>query len=221
MSTAVGLVEETLGLEEVDITVQVFVVNEKDEALMVDEKGDGDVLTNGVAKYKGKPPGWGLPGGNILTVNQRTAKTFLASELLRECYDQIVRFVGVFGIDIEAFQDVVSAKNLFPETSLGALFALTAVREVLEETGLLVQPIMILSEDRVGEARHRVVTVFARYVDGEIVKRTTETKDCKWTALDRLPVDTYVSHERRIISALATLGVKVTVKRDIKDVPLE
>ncbi len=218
METATGLVEETpLSLEEVDITIQALIVNDNDEVLMVDEKGDGEILVNGAVKSKGKPAGWGLPGGNILTVNQRTAKTFLISELLRECYDQIVRFIGVFDIDMEAFEEIIEAKNLFPETPMGALFALTAIRETLEETGLLVQPVMVLYEERVGEGRHPVITVLARYVDGEIVKRTVETKDCKWTAFDRLPMDTYVSHERRMLSGLATLGVKVRVGRERKE----
>src|SRR3989344_2906214 len=101
METAIGLVEEApVSLEEVDITIQALIVNDNDEVLMVDEKGDGEVLVDGIVKPKGKPAGWGLPGGNILTANQRTAKTFLVSELLRECYDQIVRFIGVFGIEM-------------------------------------------------------------------------------------------------------------------------
>ena len=218
METVEGIIGETLSLEDVDITVQVLIVNDNDEVLMVDEKGDGEVLVDGIVKQNGKPAGWGLPGGNILTVNQRTAKTFLASALLQECYDQIVRFIGVFGIDMEAFEEILHAQNLFPETTMGALFALTAIRETLEETGLLVQPIMTLCEERVGEARHPVVTVLARYVDGEIVKRTVETRDCKWVAFNRLPMDTYVSHERRMVTSLAALGVKLKVGREIREV---
>lgn len=202
--------QESLLLAEVDITVQVLVGNEKDEILMVAEKGD--IEERGDDGRRGKPPGSGLPGGNILTIYQKSGGTFLAEELIQGDVKQIVNYIDVDGIDRELFEEILRSENDFPKTTIGVLVFLTAIRETLEETGLLVQPLTILFEEEVG-AGHIVIVVLAKYIAGQITKRTLETKDCNWIPLDRLPGDTYHSHEHRIVEALQRLGIGAEISR--------
>ncbi|MFH1672436.1 MAG: NUDIX hydrolase [Pseudomonadota bacterium] len=207
--------QESLLLVEVDITVQVLVGNEKNEILIVAEKGDAEERGN--EERKGKPPGSGLPGGNILTNCQKLRKTFFAEELIRGDVKQIINYIDVEGIDQELFEEILRFENDFPKTTIGFLIFLTAIRETLEETGLLVQPLSVLLQEEVGEG-HLVIVVLAKYVAGKITKRTLETRDCNWTPLDRLPGDTYHSHEHRIVEALQRLGIRADINRGREEI---
>lgn len=171
-------------------TVQLFITDEDvANVLLVHEKeetGRTGSLTDG--RVGGKPAGWGIPGGGV---NKTMADEDLVS--------QIFRFLPVYGIEGKLFEQMQLGEGI------DIVLALTAIKEGLEELGLLIIPVTILFEEQ-NFSNHKVVVMSGRVVAGKIQKRSIETDDCNWFPFNGLPQGTYHSHRRRIIRALKVLG---------------
>lgn len=179
---------------EVEITVHVLA------------KKDGEVLmVSNKPEVGGKPAGWGFPGGSILTDEQKKRfGDFQFEELVDSALSHIKEFMGRYDIPPHYLEGVLSSTSgiIRDEGDLvGVLIYLTAIREGLEETGLLFRPQSIAFDEMVA-MDHRVVTVTAEIVAGEIVKVTDETNDCAWVDPNNLPEGSYRSHARRLETIL-------------------
>lgn len=182
-------------------TVQNVVI-ENEKILLVHEKdhtGEG-----------GRCPGWNPFGGN--TEGWSVERT----------YRQIINFLPVERIPEQDFLNLLEIrldddffswlwnhkdyKKFMPE--IGQLIFLTAIREGIEETGLLVRPTTVLFEERTKSENHRLLVVHSERVSGMIQKRSLETDDCGWFELQVLPEGIYPSHRRRIALAVYKLGIR-------------
>lgn len=67
-----------------------------------------------------------------------------------------------------------------------AKIILTAIRESLEETGLLIQPVPIVEIPR--GADHKMVICLANIVGGKLKQETKETHGAEWFSLSDLPL---------------------------------
>lgn len=203
-------------------TIQLFVL-EGDKVILVHDKGDdkpayndltGEFVTKKHAGSKNhvsdssfidnKPPGWGLPGGGV---DQGRSN--------EELYRQILRFLPVFRIDESIFL------NMPVNEAIDLKAFLVAIKEGIEETGLLICPLKTLFEER-NAKNHKVIVVEGKVLGGHINKRSMETDDCDWFELGHIPEGTYRSHIGRILKALKSLGLnevacKVMVDEKVKE----
>jgi len=193
-------------MKRLDVEVTVHILAKKDgKVLMVLNK----------AEVGGKPAGWGLPGGSILTDEQKSRLgDFQFEELADSAIEQIKEFMRRYDIPLsylgEILGDDTSGIIHGEEDLVGALIYLTAIREGLEEVGVLFRPLSLAFDEMVGLA-HRLIIVTAEIVTGEISKVTDETDDCAWVDPDNLPGDSYYSHARRLAIVLKGREAYVSV----------
>src|SRR3989338_7165083 len=190
---------------ELSFTVQNVVIQDG-KILLVHEKdhaGEG-----------GRRPGWNLFGGNTEGWD------------INRTYRQIINFLPVevdINLDEEFFRNFIRQERMDNEffsffrthkeygnyvTLLGSMVYFTAIREGIEETGLLVRPTAVLFEELTKSENHRLIVVHSEIVLGKIKKRSLETYDCGWFDLRNLPEGTFPSHRSRIALAVYKLGIR-------------
>ena len=173
---------------EFGFTVHDF-ISRQNEILLVHEIGEEN----------GKPANWGMPGGSVL-VNPKQDMNLSEQEVLQTSFDTIRSLVRKLRISEEALAELLRSNP-----PLELLFFLTSVREALEETGVLVQPICELMRETTeprfehqSDSIHQVVVVQGYILEGEPCCNYEEIDDIAWFPLRALPDDLYVSHRRRI-----------------------
>lgn len=191
--------------EELTFTVQNVVIQDE-KILLVHEKNHTD--------EGGRHPGWNLFGGNTAGWN------------IKNSYRQIINFLPVevdINLDEEFFSNFLDQDrmdndffsffgahkeycNFMPQ--IGQLIYLTAIREGIEETGLLVRPKSVLFEESTKSENHRLFVVHSEIVLGTKRKCSLETDDCGWFDLRNLPEGTFPSHRSRIALAVYKLGLR-------------
>ena len=173
------------------ITVQNLILRNNDtEVLFVHDKGEPE----------GKRPGFAMPGGSI---NSFTVQSTI---------DQILKFLPVYRIDFSHFKRLLKM-----ELNMDLLVFLTSIREGIEETGFLIQPIRVVLEEAsrnnlsslLPNVAHKVVVVKGDVVAGELQERSTETDYCGWFPLTSLPADTYRSHVERIKKIMPKANIRL------------
>jgi len=123
-------------MTRLDVEVTIHVLIKKDDRILM-------VLNK--AEAGGKPAGWGLPGGSILTDEQKSKLgDFQFEELVNSAIGHIKEFMRRYDIPPsylgEILGDDTSGIIHSEEDLIGALIYLTTIREGLEETGLLFRP---------------------------------------------------------------------------------
>jgi len=171
----------------------------KNEILLVHEKGETG----------GKPPGWALPGGNMLLENHRITGIYDAELVARDGMKQIEHYLSIFEIPELEWKSVVEGIDEYlggtKSSKENTLVWLTIVREVLEETGILGTPKRELFVDEVfrGVEAHNVIVVNVEIgFEGKLSKRSMETDDCRFFPMNKLPRDIYQTHFSRICRAV-------------------
>lgn len=170
------------------MTVQLLVTDEKDRILLVHERGEGVPARRAKPQIGSKPAGWGLPGGGIDEKKNE-----------QQLLEQIMKFLTVYRIEERCFKEMPYAEEI------DLRLYLTAVKEGIEETGLLIYPVTILLEEP-NSPSHMVVVMSGQFLAGEIQKRSIETDDCGWFNLEHLPHGIYQSHIKRILRGFKVLG---------------
>jgi 8-oxo-dGTP pyrophosphatase MutT (NUDIX family) len=198
---------------DLDQTVQTIVLDDyrQDEILMVYELGDPG----------GKPAGWALgPGGKTLMEHQIKVEKYLPGRSfigdLKIVRDDTIRqidfFLSQFGIDKADWETVKNHSGDYiggngnSDLEDGLIF-LTAVREGLEEAGLLLDPQREVYCDivtRNGKS-HKVRVLNSEVQSGNICRDSPEIGDCMWFPLNKLPRNTYPSHVTRLQIAIPKL----------------
>lgn len=186
---------------DLTFTIQNVVIQEK-EIILVHEKDHTD--------EGGRRAGWNLFGGNTegwsIERTYRQIINFLPVERIPE--QDFLNLLGI-RLDDDFFSWLWNHKDykkFMPE--IGQLIFLTAIREGIEETGLLVKPKFILFEERTASENHHLLVAHSEIVSGTIQKRSLETDDCGWFDLRALPEGIYHSHRRRIALAVYKLGIR-------------
>jgi 8-oxo-dGTP pyrophosphatase MutT (NUDIX family) len=153
---------------------------------------------------RGKPAGWGLPGGGILPEEIRniTELDLSFDKLAQDALSNIRGLMPKSGVSLADLNSIINAR---PDShlmnwlndQLSLLIFLTAIREGIEETGLLLLPERIVWEGAVS-MDHKVVIVKASVVAGRIVPGKAEIDDCDWFERGNLPEQFYLSHRKRL-----------------------
>ena len=140
-----------------------------------------------------KPPGSGLPGGKV----DGTTESITA--MIRKLLPVLSR-LDPDGPEAAPLRE---AEPLCDERIWW-----TAIKETIEETGLLVLP--YLYREWKTYRNHRVDLIIARPLGGTMLTRSVETDDCGWFIPESIPADTYKSHRAMIHWASAQVGIQNT-----------
>ena len=173
------LIRRRVGSEE-----QILLTHEKDERAKKDERGQS-----------GKSGGWSLPGGGI---KKQEKEIF---EEIKKLHAVQLRFPKEGGGDRHASQEeyakyleVFLGFNDPPVSELKVI--LTAVKEGLEESGLLIKPVYELFREPTPNSfnNHELVLLDCEVVAGLLQTRSIETDDCRWFGTEKLPDGLYRKH---------------------------
>ncbi len=183
-------------------TVECVALDKRGKILLVHEKSKKNKLGFG------KPSGWGLPGRGI-----ESDRTFegLVRDIVTYSYFKENK------VTIDDINKVFAVKrpfNPFTGEPVDNLSFLTAIKELLEETGFLGIPALVLFTEMLpSNPKHRIIGIYMEIIAGELKKKSAETDDCRWfypTALPKVEgnreLSLYRSHESRIATALSVLG---------------
>lgn len=163
------------------------------------------LLVREIGKAGGKPPGWGLPGGGILPDSLENYLTL--GDLRRNMADQVMELLKLANIDLTK---EVPATEIDRSDDVEDMIYFTAIKEVLEETHLFLFPTRILFKVP-KSPEYENVYVKGEYIDGNIVKITSETNDCDWFHLSDIPDGIYPTHAQVIQRAARELGMMIDV----------
>jgi len=185
---------------------QILLVHEKDEKTHKDERG-----------RSGKPGGWSLPGGGIKSEEDEIwaeIEKLLASH---------VRLSKGNGADrplspaeyAKYYKMIEEGFPIFSEVKV----RLTAIKEGIEETGLLVKPLReLFREPTLGSFNnHENVFLECEEVAGLLQIHSSETDDAWWFDEDNLPtgslpVGLYKRHRSWI-----KLGLEIIQQREFSE----
>lgn len=174
------------------------IVNGRLEILLVHEREHVGGPTKPVFSDKGKPAGWGMPGGGV--------EFYLESE--------------------ERIQEEMSKRNMknmkfeiAPDLDEDRL---AATREVLEETGLLIVPGRLLIrkseiDERYPDYLHFIQVYYVRQFKGELTKESDETDDADWFPVSDLPQGMYRKDRARILASVQALIEEGEIEHGIFD----
>ena len=184
--------------------------------LIVDPKTGKIILVYDKAKENGKHEAWGLPGGGI------PEKDGEAEDIRKRLENQVLNFLPV-----DVYRENMSREALKrrlwldweeADRSYGgvkvsdSLIFWTAIKEGIEETGLLLFPCDVLLVDQI-RPDHDFILVHAKTITGRLDGRGCDTKKADWFDVCSLPRNIHKSHPGKIKRGLRALGVDARVKR--------
>jgi 8-oxo-dGTP pyrophosphatase MutT (NUDIX family) len=171
------------------------VVNGRLEILLVHEREHVGGPTKPVFSDKGKPAGWGMPGGGV--------------EFYLESEERIREEMDKRSLNFEIAPDLDEDR-------------LAATREVLEETGLFIVPGRLLIrkseiDERYPDYLHFIQVYYVRKFEGELTKESDETDDADWFPVADLPQGMYRKDRARILASVQALIKEGEIEHGVFD----